>query len=197
MAACAGAFAMVGAPSSRSTHVIPRWLHPHRHTRRHRCCSRWRCSALPARSVRASGCSRAVGWPPARRCRAATCSRGWPGATACAPRRRAAATFPGARVTWAPDASPSLRRVTALIDRAEPGSRRVGGDRGALPMNAASSRGFSLVELLVSMVLLGRGRWQRDRGGALGGAHRRSQPRARPAGGHAARGRRGGGARGG
>ena len=28
--------------------------------------------------------------------------------------------FPGARVTWSPDASPSLRRVTALIDRASP-----------------------------------------------------------------------------
>lgn len=29
-------------------------------------------------------------------------------------------TFTGARVTWAPDASPSLRRVTVLIDRPSP-----------------------------------------------------------------------------
>ena len=29
-----------------------------------------------------------------------------------------ARTFPGASTTWAPDATPSLRRVTAVIDRA-------------------------------------------------------------------------------
>jgi Tfp pilus assembly protein PilV len=28
--------------------------------------------------------------------------------------------FPGARVTWAPDASPTLRRVIVLIDRPSP-----------------------------------------------------------------------------
>ena len=30
-------------------------------------------------------------------------------------------TVPGARVEWAPEASPSLRRVTVLIQRAAPG----------------------------------------------------------------------------
>ncbi len=58
-------------------------------------------------------------------------------------------------VTWAPDVSPSLAPRHRLIERAEPGSRRIGGHRGALSMSAASNRGFSLVELLVSMVLLG------------------------------------------
>ena len=33
-----------------------------------------------------------------------------------------ARTFPGATVGWTPDASPSLRRVTALIERTAPAS---------------------------------------------------------------------------
>ena len=97
----------------------PARLHPHRHPHRHRAArggAAW--PGRRARLGRAAPCARTA-WPRAPRRRAATCWRASRGATPSAPRHGCPRLSRG-QGRLDPDASPSLRRVTALIERPGP-----------------------------------------------------------------------------